>query len=160
MVAMEAESSYKLRHNFPQSANHSDRWFSITMGTGIVSMILVTIPYQARCLYYLSLVFFVLNLILFCSALTISVLRYTLYPEIWVVMIRDPTYSLFLGTIPMGFATLINMWIAVCVPVWGTWSVNVAWAAWMIDAVVSIAVTMSMPIFLYVLRLFAPFPSG
>ncbi len=80
------------------------------MGTGIVSILLISIQYQAHWLYYLSIIFFVLNTILFFSASTISVLRYTLYPEIWGVMIRDPTNSLFLGTIPMGFATLGNMW--------------------------------------------------
>lgn len=120
------------------------------MGTGIVSMLLFTIPYQARWLYYASIVFFVLNTILFFSALTISFLRYTLYPEIWAVMIHDPTNSLFLGTIPMGFATLVNMWIAVCVPAWGSWAVTAAWAGWMVDAIASAGVALSMPIVLYV----------
>lgn len=118
------------------------------MGTGIVSILLISIPYQAHWLYYLSIVFFLLNTVLFFSAFTISVLRYTLYPEIWGVMIRDPTNSLFLGTIPMGFATLVNMWIRVCVPAWGSWAATVAWVGWMVDAIVSAGVTLSMPVLL------------
>nr|POE65901.1 sulfite efflux pump ssu1 [Quercus suber] len=45
--------------------NFSPSWFSVTMGTGIVSTILITIPWKAAWLYYLSIVFFVLNVGLF-----------------------------------------------------------------------------------------------
>ena len=126
------------------------------MGTGIVSILLITIPYQdqARWLYWLSIIFFGLNTILFFSAITISVLRYALYPELWGVTVRDPTNSLFLGTMPMGFATLVNMWVFVCVPAWGEWATTVAWVLWMVDAIVSAAVMLSMSILLYVF----PFP--
>ncbi|KAJ6034067.1 uncharacterized protein N7446_007636 [Penicillium canescens] len=59
-------------------------------------------------------------------------------------MIQDPTNSLFLATIPMGFATLIEMWVFVCVPLWGEWSVTVAWACWMLDVVAAASVTLSL----------------
>ena len=55
--------------------------------------------------------------------LLISILRYTIYPEIWFAMIRHPAQSLFLGTFPMGLATIINMIVFVCVPAWGTWAI-------------------------------------
>jgi hypothetical protein len=38
-------------------------------------------------------------------------------------MIRHPAQSLFLGTFPMGLATIINMIIFVCAPSWGNWAV-------------------------------------
>lgn len=128
--------------------NFSPSWFSVTMGTGIVSLLFITIPFQARWLYWLSVVFFCLNVILFSLAFSISVLRYTLYPEIWTVMIQDPNNSLFLGTIPMGFATLVESWIFLCCPYWGPWSVTFAWVCWMIDSVVSVLVTVSLPFLL------------
>jgi len=34
-------------------------------------------------------------------------------------MLRHPAQSLFLGTFPMGLATLVNMTVFVCVPAWG-----------------------------------------
>lgn len=123
-------------------------WFSVTMGTGIVANLLEGMPYNAAWLYWLSIVFFVLNTILFTLAFLTSVVRYTLYPEIWGVMIRDPINSLFLGTIPMGFATLIEMWVSVCVPVWGPWAATFAWVLWMIDTVVAAAVTLSLSVLL------------
>ena len=61
--------------------NFSPSWFSVTMGTGIVSLLLITIPFQARWLYWLSVIFFCLNVVLFFLAFSISVLRYTLYPR-------------------------------------------------------------------------------
>lgn len=128
--------------------NFSPSWFSVTMGTGVVSILLINIPFQADWLYWLSVVFFALNAVLFALAFGVSVLRYTLWPEIWGVMIQDPTNSLFLGTIPMGFATLVTSWVFLCCPYWGEWATTFAWVCWMIDSVVAVAVTVSLPFLL------------
>jgi tellurite resistance protein TehA-like permease len=85
------------------------------MGTDIVS-------YNGISLYWISVVF-ALNVFLFGVFLIISILRYTIYPQIWFAMIRHPAQSLFLGTFPMGLATIVNMVVFVCVPAWGTWAV-------------------------------------
>lgn len=130
--------------------NFSPSWFAVTMGTGIVSTILITIPWHARWLYYLSIIFFALNVGLFFTALSISLLRYTIWPEIWTVMIQDATNSLFLGTIPMGFATIVEMWIFVCVPAWGEWAAYFGWTLWILDSILAVSVTVSLGILLYV----------
>lgn len=128
--------------------NFSPSWFSVTMGTGVVAVIFISIPWQAAWLWYLSVVFFILNAALFSLAFGASVLRYSIWPEIWTVMIEDSTNSLFLGTIPMGFATLIDMWTLACVPSWGDWAAYVAWGLWMLDSAVAISVTVSLGILL------------
>ncbi|KAK0867546.1 Plasma membrane sulfite pump involved in sulfite metabolism [Friedmanniomyces endolithicus] len=128
--------------------NFSPSWFSVTMGTGIVSLIFITIPWQAPWLHYLGIVFFALNACLFTLASTASLLRYTLWPEIWTVMLADTNNSLFLGTVPMGFATLVEMWVFVCVPAWGPWAADVAWALWMLDAVAAVSVTVGLGVLL------------
>ncbi|CAI7635993.1 unnamed protein product [Penicillium viridicatum] len=114
------------------------------MGTGIVSVLMTLIPFDGPVLHYLSIIFFLLNTVLFTLAFIASILRYALYPEIWKVMIQDPTNSLFLATIPMGFATLIEMWVFLCVPIWGEWAKTVAWALWIIDMVAAASVTLSL----------------
>lgn len=63
-------------------------------------------------------------------------------------MIQDSSNSLFLGTIPMGFATLVKMWISVCVPAWGEWAAYFGWALWILDSVVAVAVTVTLGILL------------
>jgi tellurite resistance protein TehA-like permease len=93
------------------------------MGTGIVSILLHNLPYNGIWLYWISVVIFALNVLLFSIFLIVSILRYSLYPRIWHAMIRHPAQSLFLGTFPMGLATIINMIIFVCAPSWGNWAV-------------------------------------
>ncbi|RFU25517.1 hypothetical protein B7463_g10822, partial [Scytalidium lignicola] len=125
--------------------NFTPSWFSITMGTGIVSILLHNLPYNGRWLYWISVAIFCLNILLFITFLLISILRYTIYPEIWRVMIRHPAQSLFLGTFPMGLATIINMIVFVCVPAWGSWAAYVAWGLWWFDAAVSISTCLYLP---------------
>lgn len=57
------------------------------MGIGIVLVLMNSVPFDTLVLYYFSIVFFVLNIILFLLASITSIVRYTLYPEIWLVMI-------------------------------------------------------------------------
>ncbi|EAW09989.1 TDT family transporter [Aspergillus clavatus NRRL 1] len=136
-------------------SNFSPSWFSTTMGTGIVAILFHIIPFGHEYLRYVSLVFFILNFVLFATVLAMSLLRYTLYPEIWSVMIQDPTNSLFLATCPMGFATLIELWVLICVPIWGEWTRTLAWALWILDAVAAASVTVSLSFILYALLSFS-----
>ena len=100
------------------------------MGTGIVSILLHNLPYNGAWLYWISVAIFALNVLLFVTFLLISILRYTIYPEIWFVMLRHPAQSLFLGTFPMGLATIVNMIVFVCVPAWGSGAVTlVSWGS-------------------------------
>ncbi|KAH9862613.1 hypothetical protein IAQ61_010031 [Plenodomus lingam] len=128
--------------------NFSPSWFSVTMGTGIVSLLLAAIPFQVYWLYWLAVAFLALNTVLFTCAFAISLVRYTVYPEIWSVMLDDSPNSLFLGTVPMGFATLISAWCTLCIPYWGPWAVTFAWVCWIIDAVVAVTITISLPVLL------------
>lgn len=120
----------------------------MTSGTGVVSLLLVAIPFKTDWLYWLAVVFFGLNAFLFTCAFSISVFRYAAYPEIWRVMIADSANSLFLGTVPMGFSTLISAWCSICVPYWGSWAVTFAWVCWFVDAVAAVTVTLSLTILL------------
>lgn len=120
------------------------------MGTGIVSILLNTLPYNGRWLYWISVVIFSLNVLLFALFLLLSTLRYFLYPEIFPVMTLHPAQSLFLGTLPMGLATIINMFCFVCVPAWGSWASYFAWGLWIVDSIISVATCLAIPFIMYV----------
>lgn len=60
-------------------------------------------------------------------------------------MVRHPVQSLFLGTAPMGFATIVNMFVLVCVPKWGGVSANVAWGMWWVDVLASVTCCFGLP---------------
>lgn len=51
------------------------------MGTGVVSILLNTPPYNGKWLYYLCIIVSALNVAYLVMFLAISLLRYTLYPE-------------------------------------------------------------------------------
>lgn len=108
-------------------------------------------PRHGSSLRTLGIVFFVVNVLLFGVILVVSILRYALYPATWRLMLRHPVQSLFLGTLPMGFATLMNMFVAICVPAWGGRTVYVAWGMWWVDVVVSVACCLGLPFQMYVL---------
>ncbi|KAK8080634.1 hypothetical protein PG997_008452 [Apiospora hydei] len=125
--------------------NFTPSWFTVTMGTGIVSILLHNLPYNTDWIRWISVGFFALNVFLMTAFTTISVARYVLYPQIWCVMIQHPTQSVFLGTFPMGLATIINMIVFVCVPAWGNWAAYLAWGLWWFDLAISLICCVSLP---------------
>ncbi|EFX03431.1 flavodoxin and radical sam domain containing protein [Grosmannia clavigera kw1407] len=114
------------------------------MGTGIVSILLHNLPYSTEWMRYISIAIFALNISLFSVFMTITMARYILYPEIWAVMIKHPAQSLFLGCIPMGFATIINMLVFVCAR-WGNWAIYLAWGLWWVDVAMSCVTSLTIP---------------
>lgn len=85
--------------------NFTPSWFAVNMGTGIVSILLCSLPYTTSWVPYVADAFFALNVCLFLIFTAITLARYLLYPEIWAAMLNHPGQSLFLGTFPMGLAS-------------------------------------------------------
>lgn len=77
--------------------NLTPAWYSVTMGTGITSILLHNLPYNASWIYWISVVIFAVNVALFVVLTVLSLLRYTLFPGIWSCMVAHPVQSLFLG---------------------------------------------------------------
>jgi tellurite resistance protein TehA-like permease len=67
------------------------------MGTGIIAILLHNLPYNARWVYWISVVLFVVNTCLFVLFTVVSVMRYTMFPGLWKAMVAHPVQSLFLG---------------------------------------------------------------
>ncbi|RSL66055.1 hypothetical protein CEP51_012880 [Fusarium floridanum] len=120
-------------------------WFTVTMGTGITSILLHNLPYNGQWLYWISVVIFCLNILLFVSFLCISVVRYTIFKGLWSETLRNPAQAVFLGTFPMGLATIINMIVFVCVPAWGDRVAIFAWALWWVDIALAVACNFYIP---------------
>ena len=114
------------------------------MSTGAVSILLHQLPYNGHWLQIISVVFFVFNLCIFVLFSVISCLRYSLYHQIFPAVLRHPHQSLFLGAFPVGLATIINMIVLVCVPVWGQGMATLAWVLWWIDSVIALTVCFHM----------------
>lgn len=80
------------------------------MGTGICNSLLFLLPWQSTHAVFRAIGagFLILDMILFVAFSILTVARYVLYPEIFPAMLSHPVHSLFLGTIPMGFVTIVT----------------------------------------------------
>ncbi|KAI0454696.1 voltage-dependent anion channel-domain-containing protein [Xylaria acuta] len=125
------------------------KWYGSTMGTGIVAILLFTFSNiytnASPMLFRLSVVFYAANVVLFSLIFMMTVLRYLLYPRLFVMMISDPGQAMYLGTFPMGFATIISMTVNVMIPRFGEPWAEIAWVFWWIDVAVSMATALGVP---------------
>ena len=82
--------------------NLAPAWFSVTMGTGITSILIHNLPYNGRWLYWISVILFVLNVVIFVLLSVMSAMRYIMFRGIWSSMLAHPVQSLFLGMLRKG----------------------------------------------------------
>ncbi|KAI0195245.1 C4-dicarboxylate transporter/malic acid transport protein-like protein [Xylaria flabelliformis] len=129
--------------------NFDFKWYGSTMGTGIVAILLFTFSniytYASPILFRLSVVFYIANVVLFSSIFMMTILRYIVYPKLFVIMVSDPGQAMYLGTFPMGFATIISMTVNIMVPRFGGPWAEIAWAFWWVDVAVSMATALGVP---------------
>ena len=88
-----------------------------------------------------SALFFFLNLVILLVVMITSVTRYLLFPEVWFIVMRHPVQSLYLGCLPMGFTTLLNVSVSLFYKQYGfggTTFLYAIWGFWWINNVTSI----------------------
>lgn len=112
------------------------------LGTGAVSMLFNNFPYayHSATLKIFSAILFFLNLFLFILFNVLSLWRYIAFPGLWSNMLRHPVQSLYLGTYPMGFATIINVGVSLINQEYrfgGTAFLYFLWACWWYDVILS-----------------------
>jgi len=130
--------------------NFTPSWFSINMGTGIVGIVLHNCPYQFIGLSIISIIFYILNIILFCFFVVITILRYTMFPSCFKLMLSHPIQSLFIGTIPMGLSTIVNATVLIAVPYFGQWASSLSTILWWIDVILSLSSCIFIPFLMIV----------
>ena len=133
------------------------------MGTGIVAILIHQLPFQFTGLVEISAVFLVLNVIIFITLIVLTIARYAIWPEIFLLMLRHPVQSLYLyitsstanerGAIPMGLATIITMLVYIAVPLSSGFLYFTQVLFW-IDVVLSLLSCFGVPLYMYVLLLF------
>ncbi|ORY81405.1 voltage-dependent anion channel, partial [Protomyces lactucae-debilis] len=117
--------------------NFTLSWFSVSMGTGAVAQLLYTMPYRGPGQQVAGLVFFFLNVVLFTLFTLATIIRYIMFPNIPQIILHHPSESLYVGAIPMAFATLINMAVYAGHQL-GQGVITLALVGWWIDAVISL----------------------
>jgi tellurite resistance protein TehA-like permease len=77
------------------------------MGTGITSILLHNLPYNARWLQTLGTIIFVLNVVVFVLLCLGNMARYVRYKGVFSAVGKHTLAGLFWGCLPMGLATIV-----------------------------------------------------
>ncbi|WFD30553.1 hypothetical protein MSPP1_001574 [Malassezia sp. CBS 17886] len=107
------------------------------MGTGISSILLYELPYQFRGLDIIAEVIFALNVFLFLLFTCISIARYTIWPQLIILMLHHSSQSMFIGTFSMALTTIVDMCAYALAGPWGPRMVTFTWVLWWINAAIA-----------------------
>ncbi|KIY64145.1 hypothetical protein CYLTODRAFT_438308 [Cylindrobasidium torrendii FP15055 ss-10] len=139
---MGSDTTHRTRSMKDVVRNFAPAWFAVNMGTGSISILFNSYPYGSDMpgMKVMSLIFLLLNIGLFLLFSAISIVRYTTWPDIWFIMSSHPAQSMFTGTFPMGFATILTVSVPLVnehYGVGGKTFLYVLWALWWVDVAVS-----------------------
>lgn len=122
-------------------------WFTVTMGTGVLALVLV----QTRLapLRPVAEGLWLLNILLFALCVALYGARWLMFPGQARRIFGHPIASMFLGAIPMGLATIVNGLMTFGPAHWGQAAYAVAEALWMLDAVLAVACGLGIPLMMF-----------
>ena len=124
-------------------------WFAVTMGTGILSLALPQLPLVGSSLHRVGEALWALNIALFALFSLLYAARWTLFTHEAKRIFGHNVVSMFIGTIPMGLATIINGCIAFGIPRFGDGIVPVAEALWWFDIALAIGCGVLIPYMMF-----------
>ena len=122
-------------------------WFTASMGTGILSLMLPQLPWPGMAALGEGL--WALNMLLFGVLTLLSLARLILCPAECRATLQHPAQSMFLGAIPMGLATIINGLIVFGTGHWGADAALLARDLWVFDALLAAGVGVLVPYLMF-----------
>ena len=124
-------------------------WFASTMGTGILALSLPQVPGAGPTLHAIGEGLWLFNIGLFLLYTVLYTSRWILFWDEARRIFSHNIVSMFIGTIPMGLATILNGFLMFGVPRWGAGMIDVAHALWWLDVVLSIGCGVLLPYFMF-----------
>jgi len=124
-------------------------WFPATMGTGILALALPQVPGIGGLLQPIGAALWLFNIGLFTVFVLLYGARWVLFTQEARRVFGHNTVSMFVGTVPMGLATIINGILAFGLPRWGSGVIPVAAALWWIDVAMSVTCGVAIPYLMF-----------
>ncbi|MEX3856444.1 TDT family transporter [Paraburkholderia sp. BR10923] len=124
-------------------------WFAVTMGTGVVYLVLAALPGASSARTALAQMLWVADITLFALFSLMFAARFVLYGETIRPLLNHPVQSLFLGTIPMGLAPIINGIVVFGGTHYGQAASQLALNLWIFDAVLAVLVAIGVPYLMF-----------
>lgn len=135
------------RHNIIRQ--FTPNWFTVSMGTGVVALIVSEFPMLKAFTWQLGTGLWYFNILLFVLFSVLYGLRWAFYPHEAKQIFQHPSMSLFLGTIPMALATILNGFLKYGQPIYGDTAVQIAQTLWYADIVLALLVAWAVPFAMY-----------
>lgn len=135
------------RHNIIRQ--FTPNWFTVSMGTGVVALIISEFPMIKALTWQLGTGLWYFNILLFVLFSVLYGLRWAFYPHEAKQIFLHPSMSLFLGTIPMAMATILNGFLKYGQPIYGDTAVQIAQTLWYADVVLALLVAWAVPFAMY-----------
>ena len=135
------------RHNIIRQ--FTPNWFTVSMGTGVVALIISEFPMIKALTWQLGTGLWYFNILLFVLFSVLYGLRWAFYPHEAKQIFQHPSMSLFLGTIPMALATILNGFLKYGQPIYGDTAVQIAQTLWYADVVLALLVAWVVPFAMY-----------
>jgi len=124
-------------------------WFAVTMGNGIVALVLATLPFRFPGQQGMAAALWLADVVLYAGCVAMLLARAIRYPETIRPMLRHPLQSMFLGAIPMGLVPVINGCVLFAAPKIGPLAYSIAHALWCIDVLLAIVVAIAVPYLMF-----------
>lgn len=122
-------------------------WFAATMGTGVLALMLGNFPYGQPALTVVAQALWCVNVLFFTLFSLMFLARALFFPESFRRLFHHPVQPLFIGCIPMGFATIVNGMITL----WPISAASMVWtnAMWWIDVALSVISVLVVPFYMF-----------
>lgn len=136
---------YQLEQSRDVIRHFTPNWFTATMGTGVVAMILAQLPFASSVLFMLATKLWQFNILLFSTFSVLYALRWILFPNEAKQIFNHPNMSLFLGAIPMGLATIANGFLSFGIHLYGEIAIYIAEYLWYLDVLLAVMIAWIVP---------------
>jgi C4-dicarboxylate transporter/malic acid transport protein len=139
----------QLDHPREMIRQFTPNWFAATMGTGILALALPQVPGAGSTLHAIGEGLWLFNIGLFMLFTALYTARWIMFWDEARRIFSHSIVSMFIGTIPMGLATIINGFLFFGLPRWGDSMVTVAQILWWIDVMMSLGCGVLIPYFMF-----------
>ncbi|ELW84481.1 MULTISPECIES: TDT family transporter [Acinetobacter] len=136
---------YQLEQTRDVIRQFTPNWFTMTMGTGVVALILPEFPFAQGFLWQLATLLWQFNILVFITFMTLYVLRWLIYPQEAKQIFSHPAMVLFLGAIPMGLATILNGFLKYGIAIYGDAAIQIAQLLWFVDVILAVGIGILVP---------------
>ncbi len=121
-------------------------WFTVNMGTGIVMLNLLALPFDFPGRHALAETLWLADAALYLLFALFFLGRLALFPETVEPLLRHPAMSMFLGAIPMGLIPILNGGVIFG----GAGTLGTAQFLWWFDAALAVGVALLVPYRIFV----------